>query len=97
MFNQPEVSEAPAASPWSDDPHLVLDSNPPMRVKTFDAETVVLGGYLIPMAAFMTIVMYILTNTDLVESDPRREFVERVKSMQLTPGRNQGGQRLFVP
>lgn len=69
-----------------------------LTVKTYGTilpeDVVFLGDYEISIEDFFAMVYYVLTNTDLCPDDPRRLFVERVKSMTEAEGYNQGGKRL---
>lgn len=55
-----------------------------LRVKTYgpgvDGGVVHLGTYELSLTDFLEVARYVLTNTDLEEFDPRREFVEEVKA-----------------
>lgn len=46
------------------------------------------------LADFTSMVLYVLTNTDLEPNDPRLPLVERIKEMRMVPGYNSGGYRL---
>lgn len=51
-------------------------------------QMVSLGDYKIHMDDFLLAVDYVLTNTDLLEGDPRLQFVEDVRKLKIVPGRN---------
>ena len=55
-----------------------------------EEEVVYLGNYEISMKDFLMAAYYVLTNTNLREDDPRRQFVECVRSMQEAEGWNGG-------
>ena len=72
-----------------------------LDVKTYPeltglADIVWLGEYEISVVDFLAAAEYVLTNTDIRQngSDPRIEFVDRVKWMNLVPGYNTNRQRL---
>ena len=53
-------------------------TNPPnLRTKAFN-DVVQIGEYNLSMTDFLALAEYVLTNTDLITDDPRREFVVRV-------------------
>lgn len=60
------------------------------------ARTVFLGRYEIDLRDFLTAARYVLTNTDLSPQDPRRDFVNEVRSLQETDGWNKGRQRFAL-
>ena len=59
-----------------------------LEIKMFPmgGQVVLLGDYEITMEDFLIAVHYVLTNTNLTEGDPRLQFVECVRSMQVTKG-----------
>ena len=61
-----------------------------LNVKTHgvDGLGVFVGDYEIGVEDFFVMVLYVLTNTDLVSNDPRVKFVELVKSLVVTDGWN---------
>ncbi len=62
-----------------------------LGVKTFglgEEEIVYFGNYEISLRDFLMAAYYVLTNTNLQEDDPRRQFVECVRSMQEVEGWN---------
>jgi len=64
-----------------------------LGVKTWglgEEEVVFLGEYQISLKDFLMAAYYVLTNTNLREDDPRRQFVECVRSMQEAEGWNGG-------
>jgi hypothetical protein len=73
---------------------LVLEDSPSgtgkILAKTFDASKVLLHGQEnsleIDSKDFCVLVLYFLTNTDLVENDPRLDLIEKVKSLKQIPG-----------
>lgn len=71
---------------------------PGLRVKTFgapvDGNVVHLGTYELSLVDFLEAARYVLTNTDLEEDDPRREFVEEVKAAVEVGGFDVGRNRL---
>jgi hypothetical protein len=48
----------------------------------------------IPLADFCCLIEYVLTNTDLIENDPRLKLIDRIKHMYKLPGYNKGNERL---
>lgn len=48
----------------------------------------------IPMDDFVEAVKYVLTNSDLLENDPRPGLIEFIKRLDITDGYNKGGKRL---
>lgn len=71
---------------------------PEVLVKTHGTgiEEVFLGDYEISMSDFMDAAHYVLTNSDLKPNDPRRGFVERVKTMREVDGYNAGEKRFAI-
>lgn len=55
-----------------------------------EEEVVYLGNYEISLEDFLMAAYYVLTNTNLREDDPRRQFVDCVCSMQEAEGWNGG-------
>ncbi|MDD5341166.1 MAG: hypothetical protein PHC97_01880 [Patescibacteria group bacterium] len=49
------------------------------------------------MNDFVAAAMYVLTNTDLEENDPRLEFVKAVQRLKPVKGFNRGSKRLTIP
>lgn len=71
-----------------------------LSIKTFgccDDKFVHLGKYKITMNDFVAAAMYVLTNTDLEENDPRLEFVKAVQRLKPVKGFNRGSKRLTIP
>ncbi len=54
---------------------------------------VFIGEYEVSMEDFSAMVLYVLTNTDLEENDPRIELVKNIKNLMITTGWNEGGVR----
>jgi len=48
------------------------------------------------MSDFCDMVAYVLSNTDLMPSDPRRELLARITSGQKVRGYNEGGHRFSM-
>ena len=46
------------------------------------------------MEDFCSSVIYVMTNTDLVEDDPRLKLIEWAKTLKETDGWNSGNKRL---
>jgi hypothetical protein len=61
------------------------------------ADIVHLGKYEICIEDFLIAAHYVLTNTDIYPGDPRRQFVECIKTMELTEGYNKGGRHFRSP
>lgn len=64
-----------------------------LPVKTFGIpggingkDVVFLGDYEISIEDFLIAAHYVLTNSNLTENDPRLQFVECVRSMQMVKG-----------
>jgi len=59
-----------------------------LSVKTVGVgiDTVFLGDYEISLKDFLFAAHYVLTNTNLEEGDPRLQFVESVRTMQVVKG-----------
>jgi len=55
---------------------------------------VVFGGNEIDIGEFFQAVTYVLTSMDLLENDPRRKFVEMVRSLEEVEGQNIGFKQL---
>lgn len=71
-----------------------------LEIKTWGMEgfpDVQLGEYEISMADFMEAALYVLTNTDLEDTDPRMDFLRRIKSIETGPGYMSGRRRLVTP
>lgn len=87
---------------------LVLSNSKPdgLTAKTFGdlcrsnsgEQVVIIGDYVIPMSDFVVLVMYVLTNSELDENDPRLQLVAQVKNMGVVPDfLNEGrGTRLTI-
>jgi hypothetical protein len=75
---------------------LVLAHSEPSgtEIKTLDAQTVYLGPLEISMSDFACAVIYVLTNTNLEENDPRVELVRAVKRLVEVDGFGHSGKRL---
>lgn len=59
-----------------------------LEVKTWGlgSDVVFFGDYEISIEDFLIAAHYVLTNTNLSKNDPRLQFVECVRSMQVTEG-----------
>jgi len=54
-----------------------------------------IGDFLVDPEGFNGVVMYYLTNTDLVpDIDPRLELISRISKLDVVKGFNAGNQRL---
>ena len=49
-------------------------------------EVVFLGDYQISMEDFLILAHYVLTNSNLTKDDPRLQFVESVRNMEVVEG-----------
>ena len=61
----------------------------PVRMRGFDlgGERIHIGEYSLTMEDFISMTLYVLTNSNLAEkNDPRLQFVELVRSMKRTRG-----------
>ncbi|MFA5070212.1 MAG: hypothetical protein WC528_02935 [Patescibacteria group bacterium] len=69
-----------------------------LSVKTdgFGPQVVYLGDYEITLEDFLSAVIYVLGNTDLVPKDPRLSFLEKIKAMKQVAGYNKGKKRLSL-
>jgi len=59
--------------------------------------TVNIGDYEISLEDFLIAAHYVLTNTDLEEDDPRRKFMDAIRTMREVDGHNPGRKRLDSP
>ena len=79
-------------------PRLALGTKPNgLEIKTFGLmgdNTVYLGDYEISLVDFLCAAEYVLTNSDLQQNDPRRQFVRCIQSMREIEGFNMNGRRL---
>lgn len=59
-----------------------------LEVKTwgFGKDVVHFGDYEVSIEDFLIAAHYVLTNTNLTENDPRLQFIECVRSMQVVEG-----------
>ncbi|MCK5466074.1 hypothetical protein KAI56_01065 [Candidatus Parcubacteria bacterium] len=77
---------------------LVLEDG--LEVKTFGFEfgdkdgIINFGDHEIPIKSFLVAVEYVLENSELIENDPRLEFIECIKSMEIVDGFDSGRKRL---
>ena len=68
-----------------------------LRVKThlgFGNQWIAFGEYKVSLRDFLCAVEYVLENEDLVETDPRRTFLDACKTASKTEGWNQGRERI---
>lgn len=55
---------------------------------------VMLGDYEISMEDFNAMVMYVMTNSDLTEDDPRYKLLMDIKKLRVIEGHNPGNKKL---
>ena len=80
---------------------LILDgkgTSPAIMIKTngIGDDIVFLEDCTISIDDFLDATIYVLTNTDPRDKDPRLEFIERVRDAKKIKGYNDGGKRLSV-
>jgi hypothetical protein len=81
---------------------LVLSNSEPkgLEAKAWDVidgeHRVYLGDYEIPIEDFLILTKYVLINTDLHPNDPRLEFLEEIKKLEVVKGFNPGKERLWL-
>ena len=57
-------------------------------------EPVIIGEERMTMEDFCTIAYYVMTNTDLMQDDPRMDLFRKIKRLHCIEGYNRGGTRL---
>jgi hypothetical protein len=55
-----------------------------------------IGDCYLSLADFSEMVMYVMTNTDLEEEDPRLSLMDRIANLREAAGHNSGGTRLVT-
>ena len=58
-------------------------------------DIVMIGDYTLSMEDFLSLAAYALNNTDLKKDDPRLQFVEHVRNMEVVEGWDEGGKKLL--
>lgn len=65
-------------------------------VKSYHERSVNIGDIELSTEDVLSIAFYALTNTDLVEGDPRLGFLRILQAMEVVEGYNAGSKRLDV-
>lgn len=68
---------------------LEQDTRPKgLWIKSLNPSSLMVGDYVIGPKDFNSMVMYVLTNTDLVPNDTRLELIEHIKKLKIVKGFN---------
>ena len=67
-----------------------------LPIKTWGAKEVEIGDYIVSTLDFVQMVIYVMTNTDLVKNDQRLVLQKLISSLTKTEGYNEGNKRLVI-